>query len=280
MNTKMAGWIHLRCAWWTAGILLAVLAVAINLVAPPHFAGAPATKMVWLDLHYHWEGKANLDGMIQTSQKLGIKLGVTGEGGDNWGLKDDATLQEFLKQIAGKPVYKGLQVYGLGWEKRYSTKVLTQLDYIAADALMFPDKNGRIVALWGGNVTFPDPQDFMERYVDFNVKVLNQPINIWSNPTYLPDSLKSRSQELWTKARMLKVIEAAAKNQVVIELNSKYNIPSREFILLAKQAGCRFSMGSNRHDDEPGNLDYAIRMYKGCGLAPKDMYKPSGVKVK
>jgi len=280
MKKKKLGQFRLDFPWPTALVLVVVCVCVMHYMLLAKPAGSQETKAVWLDLHYHWEGKANLDAMIRTSREQGIKLGVTGEGGDNWGLKNDDTLQEFLKQLIEKPVFKGLQVYGLGWQKRYSSNVLSQLDYIAADALMFPDQNGRTIALWREGVTFPDPQNFMERYVEYNVRVLKQPINIWSNPTYLPISLQSRCQELWTHERMRKVIEAAAQNQIAIELNSKYNIPSKEFVLLARQAGCRFSLGSNRHDDEPGNLDYAIRMVKECGLTSRDLYHPAGVKIK
>lgn len=274
---KMAG----QALFSTLALMGSFLTVSflpnLNIASPGSSSKRSETRTTWMDLHYHWEDKSNLDETIRVSQEQGIKLGVTGEGGDNWGLKNDKSLQEFLKKLQGKPVYKGLQVYGLGWEKRYSHQVLAQLDYVAADALMFPDRNGRTLALWGEKVTFPDPQDFMDRYVEYNVKILNQPINIWSNPTYLPVSLQTQYRQLWTKARMQRVIQAAARNHIAIELNSKYNIPSKEFILSARKAGCRFSMGSNRHDDEPGNLDYAIRMYKECGLKSQDMYRPAGI---
>ena len=221
------------------------------------------------------KGHANLDEMISRSRAQGIKLGVTGEGGGSWGLSNDQKLEQFLSTLQGKPVLRGLQVYGIDWQKRYSKKVLARLDYVAADALLFPDKDGHLIALWAPNVFFPDEQDFMERYVAYNLKVLNQPINIWSNPTYLPSSLQSKYEQLWTRERMLKVIHAAAKNHIAVEINSKYNIPSAAFLKLAKQAGCRFSLGSNRHDDEPGDLEYSIRMAKELGLTPQDMYLPA-----
>ena len=231
---------------------------------------------MWVDLHFHWEGRANLDEMIRLSRSQGIILGVTGEAGDRWGLSNDQKLEEFVGSLRGKPVYKGLQVYGIDWRKRYSEKVLVLIDYIAADALLFPDKDGHLVALWHPKVSFPDAEEFMERYVAYNLKVLGQSINIWSNPTYLPDSLQPRYDQLWTQDRMLRLIRAAARNQIAVEINSKYNIPSLSFLKLAKQAGCRFSLGSNRHDNEPGDLVYSIRMAKELGLTPRDIYVPAG----
>jgi hypothetical protein len=233
-----------------------------------------------LDSHYHWEGHSDLDEMIRLNRARAIRLGVTGEGGKDWGLKDDVTLEEYLGRLQGKDVLTGLQVYGLDWPSRYSPGTLAKLDYIAADALLFPDKGGHNIALWGDGVSFPDPEDFMDRYVEYNVQVLQSPINIWSNPTFLPVSLQSRYDQLWTRERMLTVIRAAARNHVAVELNSKYEIPSAAFIRLAREEGCRFCMGSNRHDLEPGDLAYSIRMYTQCQLKPEDLYYPAGVRIK
>jgi histidinol phosphatase-like PHP family hydrolase len=241
---------------------------------------ALAQKPQITDLHFHWEGKASLDKLIEQSAVQGVKLGITGEGGATWGLSGDESLAAFLAKLNGKPVYRGLQVYARDWPKRYSGQVLAGLDYIAADALLFPDRDGRTVALWNPDVSFPDAQDFMERYMAYNLQVLAEPINIWSNPTYLPESLQTQYDRLWTPARMRKLIEAAVKNQVAVEINSKYNIPGLAFLKMAKQLGAKFSFGSNRHDDEAGNLDYCLKMYHELGLAPADLYVPAGPRVR
>lgn len=231
------------------------------------------------DLHYHWEGKADLDEKIAASAARGVTLGVTAEAGWDWGLSDDAKLLGFLAQLEGKPVYKGLQVYDGRWPTQYSTDTLRRLDYVAADALMLPLEDGTVVPLWKPDVTFPDAQAFMDRYVTYNLQVLGEPIDIWSNPTYLPESLQASSDELWTEDRMLTLIRAAVANGVAIEVNSRYEIPSPAFLELAKAEGATFSFGSNRHDDEPGDLEFCTRMYRELGLGPEDMYTPAGARV-
>jgi hypothetical protein len=258
------------------------LAVVFCMLLPAMSGGRPSSaraeeKPAVADLHFHWEAKSDLDQLIRENAAQGVKLGITAEGGDNWGVNNDERLAAFLAKLEGKPVYRGLQVYSLGWTRQYSRQALAKLDYVAADALLFPD-SGRTVALWDPKVTFPDADSFMERYLQYNLQVLFGPINIWSNPTYLPESLQSQYDQLWTPARMAQLIATAVKNQVVIEINSKYNIPSLAFLKLAKQQGAKFSFGSNRHDDEPGNLDYCLKMYKECGLTAADMYVPAGPK--
>jgi hypothetical protein len=74
-----------------------------------------------------------------------------------------------------KSLSRGLQVYGFEWRKCLSEENLGRLDYVAADALIFPDTNGRNVMLWR------------------HLRVLAQRIQVWANPTYIPESLKART---------------------------------------------------------------------------------------
>ncbi len=244
-------------------------------------AGALAAQnLPRVDLHVHIHDDANPAqsltpaGAAAISQKLGVRFGILAEGGCRGEIHDDATLEEFITSTEGQPVYRGLQVYGFNWPNCLSQKNLSRLDYISADALVFPDKSGKSVWLWLPDVKFDDPQDFMERYVDFTVKILSQPIQIWSNPTYLPESLKSQYDKLWTPARMKRVIDAAVAHHVAIEINSHFRIPSAAFIRTAKAAGAKFSFGSNEHVHGIGNIDYPLAVAKECGLTRSDIYVP------
>jgi hypothetical protein len=209
------------------------------------------------------------------SQKLGVRFGILAEGGCGGDIHDDRTLEEFIDSTAGLPVFRGLQVYGFGWPNCLSKQNLNRLDYISADALVFPNRDGISVRLWLPGVKFGDPQDFMDSYVEFNIKILSQPIQIWANPTYLPESLKAQYDTLWTPDRMQRVIEAAVRNHVAIEINSHFRIPSAAFIRRAKAAGAKFSFGSNEHVHGIGNIEYPLAVAKECGLTRSDIYLPA-----
>ena len=234
-----------------------------------------------VDLHAHIDGETPKDKSIKTAEataiarRLGVRLGVLGEGGCGGEIHDDRTLVAFLDSLADQPVWRGLQVYGFRWRTCLSKANLDRLDYIAADALIFPQPDGKGIWLWLPGVQFPDPQDFMERYVEHNVRVISQGVQVWANPTYLPESLKSRYDELWTPARMDKVIAAAVKSGVAIEINAHFEIPSAAFIQRAKAAGAKFSFGSNRHVEGIGEIDFCLRMARKCGLTAKDIFVPS-----
>jgi len=234
-----------------------------------------------VDLHAHIHGESAHDKSMTpaeataVSRKLGVRLGILGEGGCGGDIRDDRTLAAFLDSLAGHPVWRGLQVYGFEWQRCLSKASLDRLDYIAADALIFPQPDGKNVWLWLPGVEFPDPQDFMNRYVEHNLRVISQQIQIWANPTYLPDGLQSRYDALWTEARMDQLIGAAVKNGVAIEINAHFQIPSAAFIKRAQAAGAKFSFGSNRHVDGIGEIDFCLRRARECGLTAKDIYVPA-----
>jgi histidinol phosphatase-like PHP family hydrolase len=74
---------------------------------------------------------------------------------------------------------------------------------------------------------------------------------------------------------MEKIIEAAARYQVAIEINSRYRLPSEEFLKLAHKAGVKFSFGSNIHGPDVGRPDYCLGMADKLGLGPRDLFEPA-----
>ena len=109
---------------------------------------------------------------------------------------------------------------------------------------------------------------------------MHEPIDIYANPTYLPEPIRPQYDALWTPARMKRVIDAAIENDVAIEINARYKIPSPAFIKAAKAAGAKFSFGTNNAEAELGRLEYPIQMVKECGLSWQDIFvpKPDGQK--
>jgi histidinol phosphatase-like PHP family hydrolase len=107
------------------------------------------------------------------------------------------------------------------------------------------------------------------------VRVLGStPIDIMANFTFLPACIADQYASLWTRERMERVIDAAVEHGVAIEINDRYRIPSPAFIRLARDAGARFSFGSNQHGEGIGKLDYPVTIAKECGLDGKDIFVP------
>ena len=90
-----------------------------------------------------------------------------------------------------------------------------------------------------------------------------------------PDVLAKDYERLWTDARRKKVIDAAVKNSVAIELNSRYRLPSPSFVAMAKAAGSKFTFGTNNAgSDALGRSEYGLRMVEECKLVWQDFFVP------
>jgi len=229
-----------------------------------------------VDFHVHVEGGTTIEHVLQLARQRGVKVGVAEHGGVGEGMKTDEDMRRYLARWAGKPVYRGMQGGGLTWSKMFAKEMLVQLDYVLSDALIFPEKNGRLVELWTPAAVITDAQDFMERYVAFNLQVMNvEPIDILANATFLPDDIVHDYGTLWTEERMEKVIETARRHTIAIEISGLYKIPSKKFILKAKAAGIKFSFGSNTHGEDVGRVEYGIQMAKECGLTERHMFTPT-----
>ena len=90
----------------------------------------------------------------------------------------------------------------------------------------------------------------------------------------MPEQIGAEYDELWTEERMQTVIDAAKKNNIAIEINNRYRIPSAKFITAAKKAGVKFSFGTNNSDKDLGRIEYGVRMVKECGLRWQDFFVP------
>ena len=95
------------------------------------------------------------------------------------------------------------------------------------------------------------------------------------NPTFLPDALANDYEQLWTAERRQKVIGAAVRNSVAIEINNRYKLPSPSFIRMAKATGAKFTFGTNNGGpDDLGRCEYGLRMVEECKMEWQDFFVP------
>lgn len=229
-----------------------------------------------IDYHAHLKGGLTLEELLAHGRATGISYGVAANCGVNFPITDDAAALAYVEGMRGRPVLCAMQAEGREWVKMFSPSVVARFDYVFTDGLTFTDHRGRRTRLWiADEVEIPDAGRFIERYVEVIVGVLDgEPIDIYVNPTVLPDLLKGRYDELWTVARRARVIAAAARNGVAIEINARHSLPKADFIREAKAAGVKFAFGTNNGGRELGRLEYCLEMIDACGLTPADMFAP------
>jgi histidinol phosphatase-like PHP family hydrolase len=86
------------------------------------------------------------------------------------------------------------------------------------------DDQCNLMRLWIDREVPPiaDAQRFMDMLVERTVRIVSEePIDIYVNPTFLPNQISSRYDELWTPERMTRVISALRANGVALEINSQ-----------------------------------------------------------
>ncbi len=229
-----------------------------------------------VDYHGHLKGGLTIEELLEHSKKTGIEYGVAFNAGVGFPITDNATLLANYNQYKDYPVMLAMQAEGREWVDMFSKENISTFDYVFTDAMTWTDTKGRRMRLWMPEEVFVDDKDdFMDQLVSQIVGVMEkEPIDLYVNSTFLPDVLQPEYDVLWTTERMDKVINAAVTNNIAIEINARYKIPSATFIKRAKAAGAKFSMGTNNTDKNLGTLDYAIEMIDECGLEPSDFFKP------
>ena len=233
-----------------------------------------------VDFHVHRDN-TTLEKLLEISRARGVKFGIVEHAGKKE-LKypiiysTDEELKAYIASLEGKPVFKGVQAEYLDWMSCFSKEAVAQLDYVLSDAMTIREKDGSWAKMWEKGFAIGDPQHFMDRYADYNAEVMaTEPLDILANATWLPEPIAKDYDALWTPARMRKVVDAALKYNVALEINSQYCVPHLPLLKIAKEAGVKFSFGSNIRGPNVGKLDYCVEMIRTLGLTRADMFTPA-----
>ena len=210
------------------------------------------------DYHIHLRGGMTAEAAVERARKTGVKSGVLENVGREWPLSTNEILDEFISGVEkvnatlprDEKLKIGIQVNDRDWYRVIDPKIYRRLDYVLADTMIMgvrPD--GSAERLW----LLPDDYDvdqdeWFERYFQHCMTVVNEPIDILANVTYLPKFIEARYDELWTQERMRTLIQAAIDNDVALEIQAESAFPKPQFVKLALEMGAKFSFGSNNFD--------------------------------
>lgn len=228
-----------------------------------------------LDYHVHLKGGLTKEEAAKQSRRTGVNYAIAPNCGLGFPITNDFEVLQFLEEMRSEPFILAMQAEGREWITTFSQEVRDEFDYVFTDALTFTDNKGRRSRIWIPQETWiENEQEYMDLIVDKICGVLQEPMDIYVNPCFLPPQMQDRYDEFWTEARMNKFIDALVKSRKALEINELYNIPNKAILQKAKDAGVKFTFGTNNVKPEVSGLEYSIRMKKELGLAAKDMYKP------
>jgi hypothetical protein len=229
------------------------------------------------DLHIHCKGGFTIEDAVKKSKDENIRYGIVTNVGVGFPVHNDIQIDSVINSLKNyTQFFIGMQAEGREWLNNFSKTSMDKFDYVFTDGMTFTDAKGRRNRIWLKEETWiDDEEEFMDYLVNIIVKILNtEPINIYVNPTYLPAQLADRYDTFWTDERMDRVIKAAKDHNIAIEINNRFKIPSEKFISRAKNAGIKFTVGTNNMDSNFSGAAYAIEMINKCHLKQTDFFQP------
>jgi 3-keto-disaccharide hydrolase len=230
------------------------------------------------DFHVHLKARLTLEQALTKSRRDGIQYGIAVNCGKGFPTETDDAVRAYFESMQGAPIFVAMQAEGREWTQMFSRNAVALFDYVFTDSMTWTDNRGKRMRTWLADEvgTIPDAQEFMDTLVDRAVGILNhEPVDIYVNPTYLPDVLAKDYETLWTESRRKKVIDALVKNGVAMELNDRYKLPSPSFIRMARAAGVKFTLGTNNSSAEDlRRSDYGLQMIDECKLVWQDFFVP------
>jgi len=232
-----------------------------------------AKKIPLIDYHIHIRGGMTPEKAFDWEKKSGIRSGVLENTGKDWPLSDNDKLAAFIKDAKRFPLLVGIQVNDRDWYKTTDKKLLDKLDYVLADTMIMNGETGKPKKLWlEDEYEIKDPKVWLDRYMDHCMTVVNEPITILANPTYLPPRMEKYYDEFWNEERMSRFIDAGIKNGVAFEIQAPSKFPKRAFLDLARKKGAKLTIGRNNHDDHKEELKRSLDLLEELGVKPNEMF--------
>jgi hypothetical protein len=229
------------------------------------------------DFHIHIRGGMTPRKAVVREKRSGIGSAVLENFGREWPLKSDADLAAFIteckkSEVGGGALPVGIQVNDRDWHRQISRETFARLDYALADTMiMGVTAEGKPRRLWLEDVAIDDPETWMREYMRHNLQILDEPVTILANPTYLPRCIAHLYDELWSDRRMEEVIAKAVANRVALEIQLETQFARERFLTKAKRMGALFSFGSNNFTDKTRDVANWLHAIRLLDLQPSDV---------
>jgi histidinol phosphatase-like PHP family hydrolase len=225
------------------------------------------------DLHTHTtfsDGKLKPREVVRIAEQKGYLVGLADHcGPGNFQLDTEKRFGEYLEALSDLPAYKAVEL-DLGRDIPVPVEKLKRCDYLI----------GGVHSV--GAVDFFDPT---VDHIDINAlmwqsletieeKALKYRFDILAHPGLLPQNYRDRGVE-HSKAWRARLVELAKKCGFALEISSRWFSSDLELAAMGKEAGLKFSLGSDGHKTESMcRLDYSLGLAETLGLKEEDLFWP------
>lgn len=251
--------------------------------------GDDSRRLGGMDLHAHTDmsdGDLPLEQVAQLARQRGVEIGiadhVSGRNVERF-ISNEQRLRAYLDALEGADVFRSAE---LCWCDDFSEAIppdlMARFDYLIGSNHAFPLPDGTMASPWWRELptAWADrPQEVMEIMVhNLCDMVRAMPIQIVAHSTLIPPAFTALDPDVhtwWTEEREDRFVGAAAESGVAIEISNRYGLPHDRLLRKARDAGARFSLGSDgHHEHQIGRLEWAVATARRVGITEADLFVP------
>jgi histidinol phosphatase-like PHP family hydrolase len=241
------------------------------------------------DLHAHStlsDGDLPPERVAELAAERGVEIGIADHVSARNAERFVGTLEaveRYLAIVGELPVFlAGEFCWCDALWKELPDEVLDRFDYRIGSNHGFVLPGGDIGSPWWKKLPDPwhlRPQEVIEAMVDNLCEMVRtMPIQIAAHSTLTPPALYALEPDVhawWTDEREDRWVEALAQSGVAMEISNRYRLPHDRLLAKARQAGVRFTLGSDGHTEaQVGRLEWAAETARRVGITDAHLWIP------
>jgi len=243
------------------------------------------------DLHVHTtmsDGDLTLHEVVGLARERGVVVGIADHVSTRNVRRFVASLdalETYLDALGDAPVFRSGEFCWCDdlWSSM-PTELAERFDYRVGSNHGFWLPNGERASPWWQEL----PEEWRGRADELvGIMVANlcdlvrtMPIEIVAHSTLLPPALlrmEADPEAWWSEAHEDRFIDAVVRSGVAMEISNRYRLPHDRLLRKAREAGARFSLGSDGHTEaQIARLEWAVAAAERAGIGAGDMFVPSG----
>ena len=241
------------------------------------------------DLHAHTnmsDGDLPLERVVEVARERGVEIGiadhVSTRNAERF-VASEPAVRAYLDALEGAPVFRSGEFCWCDtmW-KELPPEVMDRFDYRIGSNHGFWLPDGSMGSPWWKRLPKPwdgRPQEVMEVMVaNLCDMVRTMPVQIAAHSTLTPPALFALEDDVeawWTPEREDRYVEAIAGSGVALEISNRYRLPHDRLLRKAREAGARFSLGSDGHSEaQVGRLEWAAETARRVGITDAELFVP------
>jgi histidinol phosphatase-like PHP family hydrolase len=241
------------------------------------------------DLHCHSslsDGDLAPERVARLAAERGVEIGiadhVSTRNPDRFVSTPEA-VERYLDTLEGLPVFvAGEFCWCDGLWRDLPARVMDRFDYRIGSNHGFPLPGGELASPWWKELpaAWEGRADQVMEALAENVcrMVRTMPIQIAAHSTLTPPALFALEADVhawWTPEREDRYVDALLQSGVAMEISNRYRLPHDRLLVKARQAGVRFTLGSDGHTEaQVGKLGWAVETARRVGVTDADLFVP------